>query len=59
VPAYRLYRLDGAGKIDTADWIEASDEELAISRARERLPRGGFELWHGRKLVCREPSTGV
>jgi len=59
VPAYRLYRLDGEGKIDTADWVEASDEEVAVSRARERIPRGGFELWQGRKLVLREPATGA
>jgi len=59
VPAYRLYRLDGAGKIDSADWIEASGEEVAISRARESVPSGGFELWHGRKLVCREHSSKI
>lgn len=56
VPAYRLYRLDGADKIDSADWIEAATEESAISAARERVS-GGFELWHGRRLVVREPAA--
>lgn len=54
MPAYRLYRLDGADNIDTAEWIEAPTEELAIVAARERVARGGFELWHGQRLIVRE-----
>ena len=54
MPAYRLYRLDGSGKIDSADWIDAASEEHAIRNARERVPRGGFELWQGSRLVCRD-----
>jgi hypothetical protein len=45
VPAYRLYRLDGSGKIDSAEWIEADADEAAIDAAHMRFPDGGFELW--------------
>jgi len=57
--AYRLYRLDGSGKIDSADWIDAAAEESALAEARSRFPDGGFELWHGRRLVRREPRSGA
>ena len=54
MPEYRLYRLDGSGKIDSADWLEAAAEEAAIAEARARFPQGGFELWNREKLVHRE-----
>ena len=54
MPAYRLYRLDGAGRIDTAEWLDAASEEGAVSEARKRFPGGGFELWHKQQLVLRE-----
>jgi len=53
VQAFRLYRLDGSGKIDSADWIEAPNVESAIAAARESIT-GGFELWKGQQLVHRE-----
>jgi hypothetical protein len=59
VSAYRLYRLNGIGRIDSAEWIEALADEEAIRKARERLPSGGFELWQGRRLVCSEPTAGA
>jgi hypothetical protein len=55
VTAYRLYRLDGTGRIDTADWLDAASEEAAVGEARKRFPQGGFELWHKQQLVRREP----
>jgi len=55
--AYRLYRLDGSGKIDTADWIEAAGEDAAVAEARVRFPNGGFELWHRHRVVHREPRS--
>ena len=51
MPAYRLYRLDGSGKIDSAEWIEATAPEAALSEAKARFPDGGFELWHGQRLI--------
>ena len=54
--SFRLYRLDGAGKIVAADWIEAAAEEDALREARIRAAEGRFELWEGRRLVSREGS---
>jgi hypothetical protein len=52
---YRLYRLDGAGRIDAADWIEAADDDEACREASARYPTGRYELWEGRRLVdCSE-----
>lgn len=50
---YRLYRLDGAGKIMNAQWIEAGDDEHAWSQAREVAAGDGFELWERKRLVAR------
>ena len=58
MPAYRLYRLDGAGRILSADWLEAAAEGPAIREAHNRGPEGGFELWHGQSLVYRPPRSG-
>jgi hypothetical protein len=57
VPAYRVYQLDGSGKIDSADWIEAAADDEAIGEARARFPDGGFELWQRQRLVRREPRS--
>jgi hypothetical protein len=51
VTAYRLYRLDGSGKIDSAEWIEADADDTAIDDAHMRFPDGSFELWHGQRFV--------
>jgi hypothetical protein len=47
--AYRLYRLDGAGKITTADWIEAEADDEALRLASETS--GNFELWQRDRLI--------
>jgi hypothetical protein len=54
LPAYRLYRLDGSGKIDSAEWIEATSDEAAVAHGRDRFVDGGFEIWLGQRLVRRE-----
>ena len=48
---YRLYRLDGAGQIDAAEWLEAADDEEACRMASARHPSGKYELWEGRRLI--------
>jgi len=48
---YRLYRLDGAGRIEFADWIEADGDEDAARAARARLGDERFELWQGGRLL--------
>ena len=50
---YRLYRLDGAGKIMNAEWIEAESDEAALSQAQQRADSGSFELWDKNRLVER------
>jgi hypothetical protein len=53
VAGYRLYCLDGADKVASADWIEADDDEAAIEVARERLDGQECELWQRARLVAR------
>jgi hypothetical protein len=50
--SYRLYCLDGAGRIDLAEWIEAEDDAKALARARD-LKNGALrcEVWRGNRLV--------
>lgn len=51
--SYRMYRLDGAGKITTAEWIEAADDEAALRHARERTTGIRSEVWDRNRLVGR------
>jgi hypothetical protein len=60
VETYRLYCLDGVGKVASAEWIQAVDDEAAIDIA-DRL-RGGrvCELWQNHRFVTRldSPTPG-
>ena len=50
---YRLYCLDGMGKIGLAEWIEAMDDADAIRQAQEMKPGAlRCELWLGKRLVA-------
>ena len=51
LPTYRLYRLDGAGKITSADWIEAAGDDQALAEARLRAGDIEYELWQNKRLV--------
>jgi hypothetical protein len=51
LPSYRLYRLDGAGKITSAEWIEAAHDDDALREARSRARDGQFEIWDRDRLV--------
>jgi hypothetical protein len=53
LPNYRLYRLDGAGKIANAEWIEASEDDDALREAKTRADSASFELWQQHRLVQR------
>jgi hypothetical protein len=57
LPSYRLYRLDGAGKITTAEWIEAEHDDEAGEKARDRCKVGAYELWNRDRLVVRMNGT--
>jgi hypothetical protein len=56
LPTYRLYRLDGAGRISAAEWIEAAGDEEARSIARKGAKGGRYELWHRSRMVDRAPE---
>ena len=56
MPGYRLYCLDRAGGIESADWIEAEDDEAAVELARARGLEASCELWLRNRLVARIPA---
>jgi hypothetical protein len=58
LPSYRLYRLDGAGKIIGADWIEAEGDDQAVREASGLAGGTRFELWDRRRLVA-APSRSI
>ena len=58
MPNYRLYRLDGAGKITSAEWIEAISDSDALKDARVLSPSESFELWHKERLIERHRVNG-
>ena len=54
---YRLYRLDGVGKVASAEWIDATDDDAAIEAAKEMMDGHKYELWANSRLVVRlEPK---
>jgi hypothetical protein len=57
LPNYRLYRLDGAGKIMSAEWLEAAGDEDALRDVQDRAS-GSFELWDKDRLVERFRASG-
>lgn len=57
MPSYRLYRLDGAGKIVGADWLEATVDADALRQAHEQVDGTRFELWDRDRLICRSPGN--
>jgi hypothetical protein len=59
LPNYRLYRLDGAGKITNAEWVDASSDDDALADSRKRCGPGSFELWEKNRLVERFRPIGT
>lgn len=54
MPAYRLYCFDGAGHIQTAEWIEAETDEEALAKARAVTPWPRVrEIWLNDRLIGR------
>ncbi len=53
MPVYRLYYLDGAAKVASAEWIEAADDAAAIEQARDKCASRRCELWQRHRLVAR------
>jgi hypothetical protein len=50
---YRVYCLDGADKVASAEWIDADDDEAAIEAVKETHQGDLCELWQGRRHVAR------
>lgn len=50
---YRVYCLDGAGKVWAAEWIEAANDSAALEHARQFKDAVRCEVWHGQRLVGR------
>lgn len=53
LPSYRLYCLDGTGRITTAEWLEASDDADATRQAQERKLGVASEVWDRSRLVAK------
>lgn len=53
---YRLYKLDKARKISSAEWLDAADDDAAVSQAHIAVGRNGgkYELWQRNRLVARD-----
>ena len=53
MPAYRLYHLDGSGRVDSAEWLEASDDASATEQASKQVMKAvSAELWQGKRRVA-------
>ena len=54
VEGYRLYRLDGADRVASAEWIEADDDTAAIEAAKTRMDGHSWELWQRSRMIIRK-----
>lgn len=54
---FRAYVLDQTGRIAQGEWIEAANEEEALSKARElcRDDSSSIELWLGARKLGQDP----
>ena len=50
---YRLYCLDGVGKVASAEWVEADGDDAAMALAEKRRGGRACELWQGNRLIGR------
>lgn len=55
MPTYRVYVLDGAGRIVRGEWIEADSPMAAEDAARGQCETGALmiELWRGGAMISR------
>ena len=57
MPAYRLYCLDGAGRIQSARWIAADDDGQALLyAAAQECDEHHCELWERGRRVGQIPQ---
>ena len=50
---YRLYCLDGSGRLHEAEWLWAASDADAIALVEEKYPGGTCEIWEERRLVAK------
>ena len=48
---YRIYCLDGLGKVASAEWIEAADDAAAVEQVKEQWEGHKCEIWEQQRLV--------
>jgi hypothetical protein len=53
VANYRVYCLDGANKVASAEWIDAENDDDAIKFVSERHEGDNCEIWDRKRLVAR------
>ena len=53
---YRLYCLNGLGKITAAEWVRAVDDKEAVILARAMRKLDNCELWDGSRRVAVIPA---
>ena len=56
VSGYRHYRFDGAGRISSAEWLDAADDDAAVRQVRELNLPFRSEIWDRNRLVARIDS---
>lgn len=56
MPDYRLYCLDGASKITSAEWIDANSDDDAIIIARSLKKSVDCELWCRGRVIAKIPA---
>lgn len=49
--SYRMYCLDGAGKIGSGEWFEAAHDEEALAGVRDKRLPVVCEVWEQNRLV--------
>lgn len=55
---YRLYSLDGVGKVMSAEWIDAADDKEAVEASMKFVDGHQYELWDHTRLVMRIENRG-
>ena len=50
--SYRYYCLDGAGRLHSAEWFEAENDEDAIAQIQAKHSDASCEIWQGKRLVA-------
>lgn len=53
---YRIYCYDGAQKVVSADWLDATTDEDAIAEAHARGFGSQCEIWNGERMVAQLQS---